>query len=155
VRNRGKVLGAWGLALVVLIGLVQAVGGEFVDSFTIPGAESQRAVDLLEERFPSQSGDTATIVVRADAGVTDPTVRSRVEALVTEAATLPEVVGVGSPYDTPGAISADGSYAYATVQYAAPANEVDRGNTDRLLELVDRSAGEGMVVEVGGPVGLG
>src|SRR5688572_8448621 len=54
--------------LLVLIGLVGciggavAVGGAFKDDFTVPGIESQKAQDLLEQRFPAQSGTQATLV---------------------------------------------------------------------------------------------
>src|SRR3954452_15460494 len=50
-------------ALLVAIGAASALGGgAFVDSFSTPGTESQKAVDLLSQRFPAQSGDTATLV---------------------------------------------------------------------------------------------
>ena len=86
VRRRRRVLGGWFLAIVLLVGLSSTLGGNFVNNFTIPGTESQRAVDLLKERFPAQAGDSATLVVQADAGVTDPAVKARVEALLAEAA---------------------------------------------------------------------
>jgi len=82
VRHRWRVLGGWIAALVILAGVVAGAGGVFVDSFSIPGVESQQAIDLLEERFPSQAGDSAQIVVRADAGVNDPAVRPQIEALL-------------------------------------------------------------------------
>src|SRR5882672_3747914 len=53
------------LVAVVLVGLGAASaagGGAFVDNFRTPGTESQQAVDLLTQRFPSHSGDTATMV---------------------------------------------------------------------------------------------
>ena len=43
-----------------------AVGGSFKDDFTVPGIESQKAQDLLEQRFPAQSGTQATLVFSAD-----------------------------------------------------------------------------------------
>ena len=50
-------------AVLVAIGAASALGGgAFVDSFSTPGTESQKALDLLTQRFPAQSGDTATLV---------------------------------------------------------------------------------------------
>src|SRR5262245_17306406 len=46
--------------LVLLGGVSQAAGGKFVDSFSIPGTEAQKAIDLLKNRFPQQSGDSST-----------------------------------------------------------------------------------------------
>ncbi len=150
VRRRRAVLGAWVAFLVVLGVLSATVGGDLADSFTIPGTESQAALDLLEERFPSQAGDTAQIVVRADAGVADPAVQPRVEALLAEAATLPGVIAVDSPYTNSANVSADGTIAYATVQYEKLAFETPLDDIKQLTALVDRSGGSGLTVEAGG-----
>ena len=136
--------------MVVLGVLSVTVGGDLADSFTIPGTESQAALDLLEERFPSQAGDTAQIVVRADAGVADPAIQARVEALLAEAATLPGVIAVDSPYANPANVSADGTIAYATVQYEKLAFETPLEDIDQLTALVDRSGDSGLTVEAGG-----
>ena len=81
-------------------------GGDFVDSFTMPGAESQAAVDLLRERFPSQAGDSASLVFQSPTGIDDPAIRARIEDLLATVAALPDVTGVVSPWDRPGAVSA-------------------------------------------------
>ena len=151
-RRPWRVLGGW-LALIVIAGVLSGtVGGKFVDSFKIPGAESQKAVDLLSEKFPSQAGDAATIVVKADAGVNDPSVKSKIDAIIASAQTLPEVVGAASPYDSPGSISADGKFAIINVQYDKPADEVKMANAKKLVQLVETSGSDGMTVEVGGQI---
>jgi RND superfamily putative drug exporter len=40
-RRRWAVLGAWAVVLVTLFGLNSAIGGKFLDTFDIPGSESQ------------------------------------------------------------------------------------------------------------------
>ena len=60
--RRRTVLGLWFAAFVVAIGLWVTSAGEFVNNFNLPGTESQRTYDLLQERFPQQSGDTANVV---------------------------------------------------------------------------------------------
>ena len=56
-------------AVLVALGAASAAGGgAFVDSFSTPGTESQQAVDLLTQRFPAQSGDTATLVFAGEHG---------------------------------------------------------------------------------------
>ena len=47
------VLVGWILILALLGVLSRTVGGHVTDSFSLPGAESQVAADLLEERFPA------------------------------------------------------------------------------------------------------
>ena len=57
------------LAVLVTLGVLAGVaGGSFTDDFSSPGTESQKAIDLLEQRFPAQSGDTATVVFSVERG---------------------------------------------------------------------------------------
>src|SRR3989304_10135085 len=83
-RHRWFVVGA---ALTVLVGLGVLYGiarGTYGDAFSIPGAESQRLFDLLEERFPASAGDSASVVVATDAGIDDPAVRERIGPFAAE-----------------------------------------------------------------------
>ncbi len=115
-----------------------AIGGEFINSSNIPGAESPKAIDLLDERFPAQSGDSATIVFQSSSGVNDPTVKSEIDAVLASAAALPNVVNVASPFEANGAISADGTIAYAAVLYDDSSRIDPAESVDELTALVDR-----------------
>ena len=46
-RRRGRIIGGWALILVGLIALQVMYGGKFISEFNNPGAESQRALDML------------------------------------------------------------------------------------------------------------
>ncbi len=151
-RHKWRVFGAWAVLIALAVGLGSAFGTEYATTIVLPGTEAQRAVDVLNDRFPSAAGDSATIVFQADAGVADPSMRPRIEIFLVEVATLPNVVSVSAPYDDPGAVSEDGAMAYATVQYDEPANDVEVDSVRTLLALVDRSAGDGLRVEAGGPI---
>jgi len=146
------VLSVWIVALAFLAAFALAFGGRFVDSFEIPGAESQDAVNLLEDRFPEQAGDSAILAFEADEGVRDPEVRDRVKEAVSRARDLPEVTEVASPFVVPGAISEDGKIAYATVQYGEQGPEENQKSVDKLLDLSDEADGGGLRVEAGGQV---
>lgn len=153
VRRRGLVVVTWIGLVVALIVVWRTSGGEFATNFTIPNTESQRAFDLLEERFPQQAGDRATLVFKAEAGVASPAVRARIETLLASAAVLPEVTSAGSPYQPgSGAISADGNIGYATIQYGKQASALAKSDVDRLISLADDANGDGLTVEAGGEV---
>ena len=68
------------VVLVAIAGLA-AAGGDFSDEFSTPGTETQPAYDLLAERFPAQSGDTANVVF----SVEDGTLRDRARAAAIDA----------------------------------------------------------------------
>lgn len=129
-------------------------GTDFRNSFALPGTDSQAAVDLLHERFPEASGDVDTVVLSTNgAPVTEPTVRRHTEALLDEIAAIGSVQAVRSPYGPGGAaqVSADGTVAYATVQYRTGGIEVPRADLEALVDIVERAAGDGLEVAVGGP----
>ena len=152
VRRKWAVLGAW-VALIAVIGVISTtMGGEYDPGFRIPNVESQQAIDLLGERFPQRSGDTATIVFKAEGGIADPEVAARITDLLTEIDAVPEVVGAVPPDAQAGTISADGTIGYATVQFDRPAAEVDAAQVEDMLAIVDAANGDGFVVEAGGEV---
>jgi len=143
------------LAFVVIFGVLStALKGEFSDTFKVPGVESQKAIDLLDKQFKSESGDTATLVfhVNAPAKVTDSAVQAQIQTLLDTAAGLPHVAVVRSPIDRPFQISADGQTAYAEVGYDAPANEIKNADINKLIDAADAANGNGLQVEAGGQI---
>ncbi|MGH2551886.1 MAG: MMPL family transporter, partial [Thermomicrobiales bacterium] len=152
VQHKWRVLAVWLVGLIALGFASSTFKGDYSTAFDIPGAESQTAIDLLSEKFPSASGDSATLVFQSESGINDPAIKERIDAVLATTATLPEVVSVDSPFDDASAVSADGKLAYATVQYDKAANDVEKDNTQQLIDLVERSGGNGLVVEAGGSV---
>ena len=153
-RRRWIVLGAWVVAFVVLLGLGKAAGGSYANNFTLPASESQRAYQLLQTRFPAQSGDTVQVVVKADAGVNDPQVQSRFESLLSDLAKQPHVSGIQNPYGPGGErqVSKDGTIAYATVQFNERANNIPKSESQSILNRVNAANGPGMEVAAGGNI---
>jgi RND superfamily putative drug exporter len=146
------IVGAWVAGLVAAGGLAATTGGAFADSFTIPGTESQAAIDLLEDRFPAKSGGSGQLVFEAEAGIDDPAITERIQGILADAAQLPGVTGVSSPYESPDDVSESGTIAFATVEYESQVSELPEEDAHALVELVEASAGDGLVVEVGGEI---
>ena len=67
-RHRWRTLGIWIAAVVAIFVIGGALGGKFSDDFNLPDSESQRAYDLLAERYPAASGTSAYIVFHATDG---------------------------------------------------------------------------------------
>ncbi|MEW1642545.1 MMPL family transporter [Streptomyces sp. NPDC091219] len=119
----------------------------------MPGIEAQKAFDLIGERFPGTDADgaTARIVFVAPAGekVTASGNRAAIDAFVTEASGEPEVQNAVSPF-TAGAVSKDGSTAYATVNYEVKAADLTDADKAALEKAVGEVRASGLTVEVGG-----
>ncbi|MFG1775612.1 MMPL family transporter [Micromonospora sp. NPDC049051] len=153
MRRRRLVAAIW---LVVLVGLGLAAGtlrGQLADNFTMPGTESQRALDLLAEQFPAASGATGTIAVKApaDGALASPEGQAVVKELIQEAGTLPGVVGAVDPFQV-GAVSPEGRYALIQVQFATGADEVTDDQRDAYEKVGERVEAQGWEVAPGGEV---
>jgi putative drug exporter of the RND superfamily len=129
------------VAVVAIIGGAVAAGSSFKDDFTVPGIESQKAQDLLEQRFPAQSGAQATIVFAGDLE------RREIDAALGKIEAQPHVSAVDDPR-----LSEDGRTAYATVNYDQPAQDLDASASDRLEEATAPLERSGIDVAMSGEV---
>jgi putative drug exporter of the RND superfamily len=154
-RHRWSMLLMWIVALVGFIALQGAAGGSYSTDFSLPGAESQKAFDLLENRFPNVAGDTADIVFKADEGVTDPEVEAAMKGLFADISEVDRVVAIDSPYSeqAQGQISRDGTIAFATVHFKVIEDEaVPPEIGTEIVNLASDVQLDGLTVEPGGSV---
>ena len=152
--RRRTVLGLWAAAFVISILLWGGAAGEYVNNFRLPGTESQRAYDLLKEKFPEQSGDTASVVFAVDQGrVLDPANRGTIEAARKEIAASPAVLNVGDPFAKGAAVSQDGRITFAQIQFKQGAGEVDVKQVKTMAEDTLKLDGrDGVQVALGGDI---
>ncbi|HEV2791022.1 MAG TPA: MMPL family transporter, partial [Solirubrobacterales bacterium] len=150
--HRAIVIAAWIAALIGIGILSGAVGSDFSEEFKLPESDSQEAFDLLETKFPAQSGETATIVFKADGGVDSPAVKEKMDGVFAKAEKLPHVSEVVSPYGEEGAadVSKDGKIAYATVQWDVTLDKLEIEDIEGLVSDAHAVAGDGLQVELGG-----
>jgi RND superfamily putative drug exporter len=59
--HRKTVILGWIVALVGCGMIAGAAGSSFSEDFKLPASDSAEAYELLEDEFPAQSGDTASI----------------------------------------------------------------------------------------------
>ncbi len=146
--HRRRVLLIWLTAVLVLGVAATRVGGEYSDDFRVPGVESQRAVDLLSDRFPEAAGGSAQLVFHApDGEILDAPRADAIASTVAEVAALPGVESVSDPTLQP---SADGTTLLALVQYDIELTELDDADLDALLRTGEPLAGVAVRLEVGG-----
>ncbi|WP_406054847.1 MMPL family transporter [Kribbella sp. NBC_00889] len=153
-QRRRLVAAVWAVFLVALGVAALTLGGKTANTFSIPGTESQRALDALKQELPAASGASATVVVKAPDGKTlaDPTVKAAVGATVAKVAKVPEVIGAIDPF-TSKAISPDGTTGLISVQFSKPADELSKQSTEAYDGLSGLSSGDLKVVPGGQVVG--
>jgi uncharacterized membrane protein YdfJ with MMPL/SSD domain len=149
--NRRKVLVGWLVVLGLVIASAAAFSGKFSTKFEVPGTESQRAQDLLHEKYPGAGGASARVVFAAPEGqrLTDPANRAAVMDAVAKARKAADVSFAIDPYRAK-ALSEDGRIGYADVIYPMPADEVDDTARDELEQSAEPAKAAGLEVEFGG-----
>jgi putative drug exporter of the RND superfamily len=157
-RRKWLTIGVWVLLAIVLFAAGKAAGGQTVDVYTIPGAQSQEARDLLRERFPAQSGDTASVVFRArtgtinDSGNQAALAQTEANAQPGKLAHVTQVVGPTTPGVGSAFVSKDNTIGYMRVQYDETAQALPSDTLDQLEAAADPAKQAGLRVEFGGEV---
>ena len=152
-RRRRLVLMLW-IAVLAAVGIGAAsVSSNTSDTFSIPGTQSQKALDLLGKEFPQASADgaTARMVFEAPDGqkLTAAAHKAEVESLVAELNSASQVATVSDPY-TSGTVSRDGSVAYAQVTYKVAQADVTDAARDDLERVAEQGEKAGLGVSMGG-----
>jgi putative drug exporter of the RND superfamily len=153
-RHHWWFIGAWLVAAAVVIVLAVSLDGRTTDNFAIPGAQSQTALDLLEQRFPSQAGDSATVVFASSAGIDDPAVEPAIAASVAALEKIPGVSSVTDPYGPLGRAitSKTGKIALVDVQYDTVAQNLPKNTFDVLQQATAPAVKAGVRLAYGGAV---
>ncbi len=147
-RHRWLTLVAWLIMVACLITLWTRFGAPAQDNFT----GNDPGQTLLNQHFHRQSGDTLTLAIHSTAPVRSPAVRARVASALVPFAHAAHVTAVGSPYQVPGQISADGHIAFATVQFGVPGTSISNAEALSLMHDARAASGHGVTFALGGDV---
>ena len=158
-RSRRLVLVSW-LVILVAIGGAAAVFNKGLDnSISIPGTESQAALDSLSTTFPQVSGASAQIIVVAADGqfITDPTYEDALNAAADNMATLPQIDNATSPFNERinGAISKNDKAGLISIQFSGPTAEITDASLaelEKATEQLKADLPEGSTVSLGGQI---
>lgn len=125
-RHHWSVIGALVGVVVVVVVIAWQFGGGATNRFDVPGTESSEAITLLEERFPSQSGTSATIVLASEGAPLSGT-EDTVERAIEQLGGIDGVSSVIDPLSPPPGVTAlsdDETVGLVTVQFSDPVQDV-------------------------------
>ncbi len=158
------VIAAWVAVALAVFGAAGTVGSELEDSFSVPGLDSQTAVELLSAADSEQAGLTARLVATpAEEGATffdSAAARDELTSVQRAIEALPTVLGTSDPASAlaagpaaaveGGTVSSDGRVALISIQYPV----LEMLDKDDLAELEAAVAGFGgdsvLRIELGG-----
>jgi RND superfamily putative drug exporter len=153
-RRRGTIIGLWIVGLVLLVFTMIQFGGKFSTNFTLPGSESQKAGDLLKERYPARAAGTADLVFQAPGGVQSEQAKAEINKVIDQVKASKEVSEVESPFDNEGYISQDGTIARAVIRFDKELEDIKVSSAKAIMDITDAANKDkdnpGVRVETGG-----
>jgi uncharacterized membrane protein YdfJ with MMPL/SSD domain len=156
VRRRWLTLLVW---LAIVGGIVFSVarfGSQTSDNLSLPGTDSQRAFDLLAERFPPRQNGTSPIIFSIDSGkLTEARFKTPIKSSLDEMRATEGVFSVIGPYSTRGAsqMSGDKRIAFASVLLSVESGNLTERYAQELLDETQPARRAGVEVEAGGVIG--
>ncbi|WP_314140117.1 MMPL family transporter [uncultured Plantibacter sp.] len=155
--------GARRLVLILWIAVLALAGGGALlfnqgtdNAFSIPGTESQEALDSLDHTFPQVAGASAQIIVVAPEGdtVEDAGVRSTIDDAVTALGDIGQVEQAVSPFDenVTGAVSEDQRAALISIQFDGAQTDITAAT---ISDVEDAEASLAKALPAGAEASLG
>ncbi|MCU1534175.1 MAG: putative drug exporter, family [Glaciihabitans sp.] len=155
-RRPWRVIGVWVLLLLAILGGGVALGGHTQESFSIPGTESQNAIDRLAAVFPSAAGASAQLVVQTPDGeaITAPAYKAAIAEIVADATKVDGVVAASDPFGkyASDAVSADKTTAIVAVQFSKQQSDVSAASLAGVKDLGSIATDAGLKIGFGGQV---
>lgn len=156
-RRRWLVISVWVAVLVVVAAGATVFGKDLDNTFSIPGSESQDAMDELGHIVPSMTGAQAQVIVIPPDGTPadDPSVQDAVNGFVSQAEDVDLVKSVTSPYDSQNSANINEANTAAIVTMVLTVGDPQvtpefRSTMEDLTADLQSDLGAGATASVGG-----
>jgi putative drug exporter of the RND superfamily len=144
-RRRGRMVLAWIVATVVLIGLGSSLAGDYHADYNTPGSESKAASEFTKREFSGYSGQEIYVVWKNPQGVDSPATKRQMDAFFTQAEKVEHVERHSAIR-----VSKDGTIATATLPLNVPGWEIKKEQGEELIAAAEDNDGAGLQIELGG-----
>ena len=144
-RRRGRMVLAWILATIVVIGLGSSLAGEYEADYNTPGSKSKAASDLTERAFDGYSGQEIYVVWKDEGGVESAAAKARMADFFSEAEKVEHIEKAG-----PIRVSDDGTIATTTLPLNVPGWSVEKEQGEELIDAAEANSGDGLEIKLGG-----
>jgi RND superfamily putative drug exporter len=144
-RRRGRMVLAWVVAAVVIIGVGSSLAGEYNADYDTPGSESKAASELTKQRFDGYSGQEVYVVWKDEDGARSAAARERIDAFLTEAKRVDHIAD-----ETPLRYSQDGKIGQTTLPLTVPGWDVPKEDGEKLIAAAEKNSTDGLQIKLGG-----
>ena len=146
-RHRWRALIAWVVLLIGINVVGGALGSKFSESFNLPSTDSQKAFDLLEQRFPARAGETAFVVFKATPSIDAK--KTEIDAVLQRLRGAPNMIEVRELTPSPNSQQ----IAFAEMQFRSLGRHRLPQDTIDAVKLIGADDPPGVQVELSGHFG--
>ena len=155
-RRAWIVIAIWIALVAGLVGGGVALGGQTQESYSIPGTESQQAIDKLAAVFPQTAGASVEVVMKSADGdrLSSSAHRATIDAMTTQLEDVDGVASVLDPFSkyAGDAVSKDALTAYTQVQLDKASTDVSQKTIDGVKAVGETGKKGDITVAFGGQV---
>jgi putative drug exporter of the RND superfamily len=155
-RHHYPVIGLWVVLAIALVAIGQASGSKTSENLTLPGTDSTKATELLEDNLPEQAYGSNPLVFEATHGkLTEPKYAQAIDETAARLEALDDVNSAVSPVTKEGAatLSKDQTVGYIPVVLGLGPGEINEAQAERILDTAKPAEAAGLHVAVGSYVG--
>ncbi|MGA8219464.1 MAG: MMPL family transporter [Solirubrobacterales bacterium] len=144
-RRRGRMVIAWIVGMIAIIGVGSKLKGEFNANYNTPGSESKAASDITQQRFGGYSGQEIYVVWKDPAGVRSPAAQRRMNAFFAQAEKVNHISS-----HTQVRFSQNGQFGTTTLPLTVPGWDVTKDQGKQLIDAAQANDGNGLEIKLGG-----
>jgi putative drug exporter of the RND superfamily len=149
------IIAVWLVIAVVIALIAKAAGQDTTDNLTLPGTNSQKATDLLSDKFPQQANGQVPVSIVAPAGKTVKSYSQVIDQVTSSYAHDPDIGTAVSPLakQAQGQISRNGRFAFIALYPSASPTQLSVDDANRIVALEQPLKNAGLKAAVGGYIG--
>jgi putative drug exporter of the RND superfamily len=156
-RHHYPVIAAWIVLAIALLAIGHSAGSKTSENLTLPGTDSTKATELLEDDLPEQAYGSNPLVLEVPQGkLTEAKYAAAVAETGKRLNSLADVNSAVSPLSLQGAnfLSEDQSIGYFPVVLAIGPGEIDEEEAEEILDAAGPARRAGLETAIGAYVGL-
>lgn len=150
-EHKWRVLFGWVAVIAIMAGLVAEFSKPLSTEFSIPGTQSQEALEKLQKQNPNAEDGQGNIVFSIQPGGDITKYKKPIDEVLAKVKDTEGVAGVKSPFETK-AFSRDGRTALANVQLNVKQPDVTQQLREDIQKGIESARAAGLQVEVSGDI---
>ena len=155
-RHHYPVIAFWVVAAIAIIAVSHIAGDDTNDNLTLPGSDSTKATDLLDDELPDQANGTNPILMKVKSGkLTDSDNKDAVDKTVTALEKADHVEKAVSPFDPTAddQLSKDETIGQVAVTLDVGPADLTEDEAKKVFDAADPARDAGMEVAAGSYLG--